>query len=97
MGAVARGPSAPLRVNPSRLRVNEWGERNSRREADPSAAVGMGDDTGWGGGMFRNRWWPRKIAILRIEDAMTVTLKLKPEVEAGLLRQAQASGMTLEE
>jgi len=28
---------------------------------------------------------------------MTVTLKLKPEVEAGLLRQARASGMTLEE
>ena len=28
---------------------------------------------------------------------MTVTLKLKPEVEAGLLAQAQASGMTLEE
>jgi len=43
MGAVARGPSAPLRVNPSRLRVNEWGERNSRREADPSAVVGMTD------------------------------------------------------
>jgi hypothetical protein len=38
-----------------------------------------------------------KIAILKIEDAMTVTLKLKPEVEAGLLTQAQASGMTLEE
>jgi hypothetical protein len=28
---------------------------------------------------------------------MTVTLKLKPEVEAGLLEQARASGMTLEE
>ena len=28
---------------------------------------------------------------------MTVTLKLKPEVEAGLLTQARASGMTLEE
>jgi len=28
---------------------------------------------------------------------MTVTLKLKPEVEAGLLRQAKASGKTLEE
>lgn len=28
---------------------------------------------------------------------MTVTLKLKPEVEAELLTQAQASGMTLEE
>lgn len=27
---------------------------------------------------------------------MTVTLKLKPEVEAGLLTQAQASEMTLE-
>jgi len=27
---------------------------------------------------------------------MTVTLKLKPEVEAGLLTQAKASGMTLE-
>jgi hypothetical protein len=27
---------------------------------------------------------------------MTVTLKLKPEVEAGLLAQAKASGMTLE-
>jgi hypothetical protein len=45
---VASGPSAPLRVNPSKLRVNEWGERNSRREADPSAAVGLGDDTEWG-------------------------------------------------
>ena len=28
---------------------------------------------------------------------MTVTLKLKPEVEAGLLEQARASGMTVEE
>ena len=28
---------------------------------------------------------------------MTVTLKLKPEVEAGLVAQAQASGMTVEE
>jgi hypothetical protein len=28
---------------------------------------------------------------------MTVTLKLKPEIEAGLLVQAKASGMTLEE
>lgn len=28
---------------------------------------------------------------------MTVTLKFKPEVEAGLLTQAQASGMTVEE
>jgi hypothetical protein len=28
---------------------------------------------------------------------MTVTLKLKPEVEAGLLTQARASGMTLED
>jgi hypothetical protein len=28
---------------------------------------------------------------------MTITLKLKPEVEAGLLTQAQANGMTLEE
>ena len=28
---------------------------------------------------------------------MTVTLKLKPEIEAGLLAQAQASGMTVEE
>jgi len=28
---------------------------------------------------------------------MTVTLHLKPEVEAGLLAQAQASGMTMEE
>ena len=28
---------------------------------------------------------------------MTVTLKLKPEVEAGLLKQAKASGKTLEE
>jgi len=28
---------------------------------------------------------------------MTVTLKLKPEVEAGLSAQAQASGMTVEE
>ena len=28
---------------------------------------------------------------------MTVTLHLKPEVEAGLLAQAQASGLTLEQ
>lgn len=28
---------------------------------------------------------------------MTVTLKFKPEVEAGLLAQAEASGMSLEE
>ena len=28
---------------------------------------------------------------------MTVTLNLKPEVEAGLLAQAEASGMSLEE
>jgi hypothetical protein len=28
---------------------------------------------------------------------MTVTLKIKPEVEAGLLAQAQASGMSVEE
>ena len=28
---------------------------------------------------------------------MTVTLNLRPEVEAGLLAQAQANGMTLEE
>lgn len=28
---------------------------------------------------------------------MTVTLKLKPEIEAGLLAQAKASGKTLEE
>ncbi len=28
---------------------------------------------------------------------MTVTIKLKPEVEAGLLAQAQASGLNLEE
>lgn len=28
---------------------------------------------------------------------MAVTLKLKPEIEAGLLAQANASGMTLEE
>ena len=28
---------------------------------------------------------------------MTVTLNLKPEVEAGLLAQAQASGLTLEQ
>jgi hypothetical protein len=28
---------------------------------------------------------------------MTVTLKLKPEIEAGLLVRAQASGMALEE
>jgi hypothetical protein len=49
------------------------------------------------GNPFRNRWRPRKIAILKIEEAMTITLKLKPEVEAGLLAQAQASGMTLED
>jgi len=34
---------------------------------------------------------------VKIEEAMTVTLKLKPEVAAGLLTQAQASGMTLED
>jgi len=28
---------------------------------------------------------------------MTVTLKFKPEVEAGLLAQAQANGMSVEE
>ena len=28
---------------------------------------------------------------------MTITLNLKPEIEAGLLAQAQASGMSLEE
>ena len=28
---------------------------------------------------------------------MTITLKLKPEIDAGLLAQAKASGMTLEE
>ncbi len=28
---------------------------------------------------------------------MTVTLKFKPEIEAGLLAQAQASGMSVEE
>jgi hypothetical protein len=28
---------------------------------------------------------------------MTVTLNLRPEIEAGLLAQAQASGMTVEE
>jgi hypothetical protein len=28
---------------------------------------------------------------------MTVTLNLKPEIEAGLVAQAQASGMTVEE
>jgi hypothetical protein len=28
---------------------------------------------------------------------MAITLKLKPEIEAGLLAQAKASGMTLEE
>jgi hypothetical protein len=38
-----------------------------------------------------------KLLYLKIEEAMTVTLKLKPEVEAGLLKQAQASGMTLED
>jgi len=27
---------------------------------------------------------------------MTITLKLKPEIDAGLLAQAKASGMTLE-
>jgi hypothetical protein len=31
------------------------------------------------------------------KEAMTVTLKFKPEVEAGLLARAQASGMTVEE
>jgi hypothetical protein len=28
---------------------------------------------------------------------MTITLNLKPEIEAGLIAQAQANGMTLEE
>jgi hypothetical protein len=31
-----------------------------------------------------------------MEEAMTVTLTLKPEVETGLLAQAKASGMTVE-
>jgi hypothetical protein len=31
------------------------------------------------------------------EEEMTVTLHLKPEIEAGLLARAQASGMALEE
>lgn len=39
-----------------------------------------------------------RIDILwKLRKAMTVMLKLKPEVEAGLLRQAQDRGMTLEE
>src|SRR5271157_1091555 len=33
----------------------------------------------------------------KTEEGMTVNLKLKPEVEAGLVAQAQASGMTVEE
>src|SRR5260370_22502087 len=33
---VASDPWAPLRVNPSRLRVNEWRERGAKGEADPS-------------------------------------------------------------
>jgi uncharacterized protein (DUF1778 family) len=33
----------------------------------------------------------------KAKSAMTVTLHLKPEVEAGLLAAAQASGMALEE
>lgn len=32
-----------------------------------------------------------------ITDGMTITLNLKPEVEAGLIAQAQAKSMTLEE
>jgi hypothetical protein len=32
-----------------------------------------------------------------LEEAMTVTLKLKPEVETGPLTQAQAIGMTWED
>ena len=38
-----------------------------------------------------------KLPYCETEEAMTVTLKLEPEVEAGLLEQAQASGMTLED
>lgn len=34
---------------------------------------------------------------LRKEEAVTVTLNFKPEIEAGLLAQAQANGMTVEE
>jgi hypothetical protein len=33
---------------------------------------------------------------LRKEEAMTVTLNFKPEIEAGLFAQAEASGMTVE-
>jgi len=32
-----------------------------------------------------------------IEETMTVTLKIKPEIEAGLLTQAKARGMSLED
>jgi hypothetical protein len=46
---------------------------------------------------FQTLWQVPKIAMLRLEATMTVTLKLKPEVEAGLLEQARASGMTLDE
>ena len=38
-----------------------------------------------------------RLNVTQTEDAMTVTLKFKPDVEAGLLAQAQASGMTVEE
>jgi hypothetical protein len=34
---------------------------------------------------------------LEREDAVTVTLNLRPEIEAGLLAQAQAAGMSIEE
>ena len=33
----------------------------------------------------------------KVEDTVTVTLHLRPDVEAGLVAQARASGMALEE
>lgn len=41
--------------------------------------------------------WCGVYVKLKAEAAMTVTLNLKPEVEAGLLAQAKGAGMSLEE
>ncbi len=43
MSTVASGPSAPLRVNPSRLRVNEWGEMKIEERIRSLRCGGMTD------------------------------------------------------
>src|SRR5260370_35246150 len=56
---------------------------------DANREIGLPDEDAV---QARKDWY-----TVRLEEAMTVTLKLKPKVEAGLLAQARASGMTLEE